>query len=151
MLIGHCVATIPTNFKVITTAVCCNLLYWPVGHCRAGRQRRRRRQNPAAAFHDALVVVAPPPAPRRAPTCCPLRPPILPTRLLTRRSAALHPDARSRRFSTHCSPCREHVGARAAPPYRHAALAVELRIPGYCPYTIRSSDHAALGSPVCAA
>ncbi|KAI5822464.1 hypothetical protein K523DRAFT_408516, partial [Schizophyllum commune Tattone D] len=139
MLIGHCVATIPTNFKVITTAVCCNvccnkslriqLLYWPVGHCRAGRQRRRRRQNPAAAFHDALVVVAPPPAPRRAPTCCPLRPPILSTRLLTRRSAALHPDARSRRFSTHCSPCRQSRACALAVARASASSAPETTLP----------------------
>ncbi|KAI5823189.1 hypothetical protein K523DRAFT_144423 [Schizophyllum commune Tattone D] len=89
MIIGHCVATNTTNYKTITTGVCCNigcnkslrlqLLYWPVGHCRAGRRRRRHRQNPAAAVHDALVVVAPPPAPRRTPTCCPPHPATLPT------------------------------------------------------------------------
>ncbi|KAL1671666.1 hypothetical protein EV122DRAFT_186262, partial [Schizophyllum commune] len=105
--IGHCVATFPTNLKVVTTVVCCNvccnkalrlqLLYWPVGHCRAGRHRRRRRRNPAAAVHDVLVVVAPPPASRRAATCHPSRrpdpshtPPC---------PAVHHPDARSRRLS----------------------------------------------------
>ncbi|KAI5895191.1 uncharacterized protein SCHCODRAFT_02686620 [Schizophyllum commune H4-8] len=110
----HCVATIPTNYKVVTTTVCCNILhYWPVGHCRAGRHRRRRHRNPAATVRDALVVVAPPPAPRRAPTCCPPRPPILPTRLPTRHPAVHRPDARSRRLSH--APLAVLTVARARP------------------------------------
>ncbi|KAI5885764.1 uncharacterized protein SCHCODRAFT_02460617, partial [Schizophyllum commune H4-8] len=75
MLIGHLVATFPTDYKTIPTTVCCNvccnkflrlqLHYWPVGHCRAGHRRHQRRRNPAAAVRDALVV-APPLALRRA-------------------------------------------------------------------------------------
>ncbi|KAI5823180.1 hypothetical protein K523DRAFT_144577, partial [Schizophyllum commune Tattone D] len=76
IVIGHLVATNPTIYKTMTTTDCCNrrcnkslriqLVYWPVGHCRAGRHHRRRRGNLAAAIRDALGVVATPSAPRRA-------------------------------------------------------------------------------------
>ncbi|KAI5888421.1 uncharacterized protein SCHCODRAFT_02712282 [Schizophyllum commune H4-8] len=120
MVIGHLVATFPTDYKTITTMVCCNrrcnkslrlqLHYWPVGHCREGRRHRRRRRNPAATIRDALIVVVPSPAPRRAATCLPPHPPILPTQLPPR-CALTSPFPRSapRADGRARSPSRSHV------------------------------------------
>ncbi|KAI5891650.1 uncharacterized protein SCHCODRAFT_02506647, partial [Schizophyllum commune H4-8] len=49
-VIGHLVATNPTNYKAMTITICCNICcnkslqlqvhYWPAGHCRASCCRR---------------------------------------------------------------------------------------------------------------
>ncbi|KAI5823222.1 hypothetical protein K523DRAFT_142714 [Schizophyllum commune Tattone D] len=123
MLIGHLVATIPTIYKTMTTTDCCNvccnkslqrqLVYWPVGHCRAGRHRHHRRRDPAAAVRDAIVV-ATLAAPRRAPHVHPAAPSDLSHALPAPRRL----DTRARRVPTirslrHRTPCPALAVARA--------------------------------------